>query len=38
MQQAYNLLSLYIGEEDEGASQYEQDEDMEEMINADNID
>ena len=38
MQKAYNLLSLYVGEEDEGNSQYDQDEAMQEMIRADDID
>ncbi len=38
MQKAYDLMSLYVGEEDEGNSEYQDDELMQEMISADNID
>lgn len=35
---AYELMGLYVGEDDEGASDYENDEGMGEMIGPDDID
>ena len=38
MKECYERMSQFLGEIDEGASKYDEDENLEEMISADDID